>query len=274
MSVVPLNGRPKKLCGSQPPAPFEVTGGNITVTHHLSPHLYPISGFYLYYIKGTEEQSQFFLFTLHDMFINVSEMFQDFRDKLCFFHPWSLSSTSSDSGRCFPGEFECYSKRCLPASWRCNGRVECLGEGDELDSDEDGCDDVSPEPHIDYPLSSLDTTTTMPNFLSNTDLPSPKEPDFPLLSQGGPCGGYLDAFYGSFTPPVLTGRPLECVWTVDPQDSRPLKLELQHLELGPGDKIIITDQPNGAGKIIKTVSSTVFKYVCMCKYVKFKTKNC
>ncbi|KAA0723146.1 Low-density lipoprotein receptor-related protein 10 [Triplophysa tibetana] len=211
VSVVPLTGRPIKLCGSQPPAPFEVTGGNITVTHHFSPHLYPISGFFLYYIK--------------------------------------------DSGRCFPGEFECYSKRCLPASWRCNGRVECLGVGDELGSDEDGCDHFSPEPQIDYPLSSLETTTTtMPIFLSNTDQPSPKGPDFPLLSQGGPCGGYLDAFYGSFTPPVLTGRPLECVWTVDPQDSRPLKLELQQLELGPGDKIIITDQPHGAGKIIKRIN--------------------
>lgn len=112
----------------------------------------------------------------------------------------------------------------------------------------------------------------MPILLSNTDLPSlkePKEPDFPLLSQGGPCGGYLDAFYGSFTPPILTGRPLECVWTVDPKDSRPLKLELQQLELGPGDKIIITDQPHGAGNIIKTVSSAVCKYVRECNIWKY-----
>lgn len=52
VSVVPLTGRPIKLCGSQPPAPFEVTGGNVTVMHHFFPHFYPISGFYLYYIKG------------------------------------------------------------------------------------------------------------------------------------------------------------------------------------------------------------------------------
>ncbi|XP_016410724.1 low-density lipoprotein receptor-related protein 10 [Sinocyclocheilus rhinocerous] len=176
VSVVPLTGSPSKFCGSQLPAPFEMSGGNVTVTHHFFPHFYPVTGFHLSYIK--------------------------------------------DSGPCFPGEFECYSERCLPASWRCNGRVECLGVGDELGSDEDGCNDVSPEPPID-------------------DV----------------CGGYLDAFYGSFTPPVQTGHPVECVWTVDPQDSRPLKLELQQLELGPRDMITITDQPHGTGNIIKTINA-------------------
>uniref|UniRef100_A0A8C2AYF1 Low density lipoprotein receptor-related protein 10 n=1 Tax=Cyprinus carpio TaxID=7962 RepID=A0A8C2AYF1_CYPCA len=176
VSVVPLTGSPSKFCGSQLPAPFEISGGNITVTHHFFPHIYPVAGFQLSYIK--------------------------------------------DSGPCFPGEFECYSERCLPASWRCNGRVECLGVGDELGSDEDECNDVSPEPPID-------------------DV----------------CGGYLDAFYGSFTPPVQTRHPVECVWTVDPKDSRPLKLELQQLELGPGDMITITDQPHGTGNIIKTINA-------------------
>ncbi|XP_052458320.1 low-density lipoprotein receptor-related protein 10 [Carassius gibelio] len=175
VSVVPLTGSPSKFCGSQLPAPFEMSGGNVTVTHHFFPHFYPVTGFRLSYIK--------------------------------------------DSGPCFSGEFECYSERCLPASWRCNGRVECLGVGDELGSDEDGCDDISSKSPIDV------------------------------------CGGYLDAFYGSFTPPVQTGRPVECVWTVDPQDSRPLKLELQQLELGPRDKIIIKDQSHGTGNIIKTISS-------------------
>ncbi|KAL0189261.1 hypothetical protein M9458_016360, partial [Cirrhinus mrigala] len=47
---------------------------------------------------------------------------------------------------------------------------------------------------------------------------------------------------------------MECVWTVDPQDSRPLKLELQQLELGPRDTITITDQPHGTGSIIKTIN--------------------
>ncbi|XP_043100537.1 low-density lipoprotein receptor-related protein 10 [Puntigrus tetrazona] len=176
VSVVPLTGSPSKFCGSQLPAPFEMSGGNITVTHHFYPHIYPVTGFHLSYIK--------------------------------------------DSGPCIQDEFECYSERCLPASWRCNGQVECLGVGDELGSDEEGCNDISPEPHI-Y----------------------------------GVCGGYLDAFYGSFTPPVQMGHPVECVWTVDPQDSRPLKLELQQLELGPQDMITITDQPQGTGNIIKTINA-------------------
>ncbi|XP_042615748.1 low-density lipoprotein receptor-related protein 10-like [Cyprinus carpio] len=175
VSVVPLTGSPFKFCGSQLPAPFEMSGGNVTVTHHFFPHFYPVTGFHLSYIK--------------------------------------------DSGPCFPGEFECYSERCLPASWRCNGRVECLGVGDELGSDEDGCDAIIPK--------------------------SPKDV----------CGGYLDAFYGSFTPPVQTGQPVECVWTVDPHDSRPLKLELQQLELGPRDMITIKDQSHGTGNIIKTINS-------------------
>lgn len=168
-----------------------------------------------------------------------------------------LSSTSPDSGPCFPGEFECYSERCLPASWRCNGRVECLGVGDERGPDEDGCDYLSPEPPIDD-VNHLPPaeTTTLAILLSSTDVPPPKIPDFHLLPQGGPCGGYLRAFYGSFTPPLQTGQPVDCVWTVDPQDSRPLKLELQQLELGPQDMITITDQPHGTGNIIKTVSLT------------------
>ncbi|XP_052006580.1 low-density lipoprotein receptor-related protein 10-like [Xyrauchen texanus] len=211
VSVAPLTGRSNKLCGSQLPPPFELTGGNITVTHHFLPHFYPVSGFHLSYIK--------------------------------------------DSGPCFPGEFECYSERCLPASWRCNGQVECLGVGDELGSDEDGCDDITPEPDIDYINHPLPTeTTTIAISLSNTDVTPLKEPNVTLIPQRGPCGGYLDAFYGSFTPPVLTGQPLECVWTVDPRDSRPLKLELQQLDLGPGDTIIITDQPHGSGNVIKTIS--------------------
>ncbi|XP_051754868.1 low-density lipoprotein receptor-related protein 10 [Ctenopharyngodon idella] len=212
VSVVPLTGNPYKLCGFQLPAPFEMTGGNITVTHHFLTHFYPVTGFRLSYIK--------------------------------------------DSGPCFPGEFECYSDRCLPASWRCNGRVECLGVGDELGSDEDGCDYVSPEPPIDD-VNHLPPaeTTTLGILLSSTDVPPPKIPDFHLLPQGGPCGGYLRAFYGSFTPPFQTGQPVDCVWTVDPQDSRPLKLELQQLELGPRDMITITDQPHGTGNIIKTINS-------------------
>nr|XP_055055534.1 low-density lipoprotein receptor-related protein 10 [Misgurnus anguillicaudatus]XP_055055543.1 low-density lipoprotein receptor-related protein 10 [Misgurnus anguillicaudatus]XP_055055551.1 low-density lipoprotein receptor-related protein 10 [Misgurnus anguillicaudatus]XP_055055560.1 low-density lipoprotein receptor-related protein 10 [Misgurnus anguillicaudatus] len=214
LSVASLTERPVKLCGIHLPAPFELTGGNITVTHHFYPHFYPVSEFKLSYIK--------------------------------------------DSGPCYPGEFECYSERCLPASWHCNGQVECLGEGDNLGSDEDGCDESGSEHHTDFvnQIPFIDTTTnTIPVPLFNTDAPPPKGPDFSLLPHGGPCGGYLDAFYGSFTPPVLTGKTLECVWTVDPHDSRPLKLELQQLYLDRNDTIIITDRPYGTGNIIKTINN-------------------
>lgn len=247
VSVVPLTGSPLKLCGYQLPAPFEMTGGNITVTHHFLTHFYPVTGFRLSYIKGRVEHiegkfSQFL--PCHWTYLTGF---------IC------LSPTSPDSGPCFQGEFECYSERCLPASWRCNGRVECLGVGDELGSDEDGCDDVSPEPPIDDVNHLLPAeTSTLMIPLSSTDVPPPKIPDFALLPQGGPCGGYLSAFYGSFTPPLQMGQPLLCVWTVDPQDSRPLKLELQQLELGPRDIIKITDQRHGSGNVIKTVSFTLY----------------
>lgn len=162
----------------------------------------------------------------------------------------------ADSGPCYPGEFECYSERCLPTSWHCNGQVECLGEGDELGSDEEGCDFFNPQSHLDHNPSLFPTKTpTSVSVDSNTEkdhMPQ-GEPSLPLL-QGGPCGGSLQAFYGSFVPPVLTGAQMECVWTVDPQDPRPLKLELQQLALGLRDVIIITDQSGGAGNVIKTVS--------------------
>ncbi|XP_060730853.1 low-density lipoprotein receptor-related protein 10 [Tachysurus vachellii] len=157
-----------------------------------------------------------------------------------------------DTGPCYPGEFECYSERCLPMSWHCNGQVECLGEGDELGSDEEDCDPVKPQPHLGNEPSPFPPSEIPASSASNSEMEHLSD----LLSpaQGGPCGGYLQAFYGSFVPPVLTGVAMECVWSVDPQDSRPLKLELQQLALGSGDSLIITDQPAGGGSVITTVT--------------------
>ncbi|TRY57488.1 hypothetical protein DNTS_014234 [Danionella cerebrum] len=212
ISIVPLTGSPFKLCGFQLPAPFEMTGGNITLTHHFIPHIFPVTGFHLSYIK--------------------------------------------DSGPCFPGEFECYSERCLPASWHCNGRVECLGVGDEIGSDEEGCEAISPQPPTDNHLNLLpaEASVTATSSFSSTNIPLPKHSEISLV-QGGPCGGHLKAFYGSFTPPPPTGQQRDCVWTVDPQDSRTLRLQLQQLEIGSQDTITITDQPFGMGNIIKTINS-------------------
>lgn len=45
-------GEPVFLCGSQLPKPMEFPGGNITVTHHFLPHLFPVSSFLLSYARG------------------------------------------------------------------------------------------------------------------------------------------------------------------------------------------------------------------------------
>lgn len=135
--------------------------------------------------------------------------------------------------------------------------MECLGEGDELGSDEEDCEPVEPQPRQDNEPSPFPTEIPATSAInSNMEMGRLLHgaPDLSSPAQGGPCGGYLQAFYGSFVPPVLTGAAMECVWSVDPQDSRPLKLELQQLALGPRDMIIITDQSAGGGNVIKTVS--------------------
>lgn len=45
-------GDPLVLCGSKLPQPVEFPGGNITVTHHFLPHLFPVSSFLLNYARG------------------------------------------------------------------------------------------------------------------------------------------------------------------------------------------------------------------------------
>lgn len=230
------------LCGYQLPKPMEFNEGNITVTYHFVPHSYSVSGFRLSYIKGGVDTLPY----LSIIFFQHAGEWQ-YQHIILFLCP--------DTGPCYPGEFECYSERCLPKSWHCNGQVECLGEGDELGSDEEDCDPVKPQPHLDnepspfpseIPASSAGDSVMEHLPHGASDLPPP--------AQGGPCGGYLQAFYGSFVPPLLTGAAMECVWSVDPQDSRPLKLELQQLALGTRDSLIITDQPAGEGNILKTVS--------------------
>ncbi len=69
-----------------------------------------------------------------------------------------------------------------------------------------------------------------------------------------PCGGLLQTFYGTFSPPTIRGPALFCVWTLDPQDSRPLRLDLQQLILGPGDRLTVYNREQGNGDIIKIVS--------------------
>ncbi|KAL0970191.1 hypothetical protein UPYG_G00238540 [Umbra pygmaea] len=257
VSVTSSIGEPIVFCGSNLPKPVELTGGDITVTHHFLPHLYPVSTFRLNYVR--------------------------------------------DTGDCPVVDFECLGGRCLPFSWRCNGRVECLDEGGELGTDEQDCDEelnimkLRPE-HIraeaslttpetggwgrgswNWDLVPKDTPKVVQNDAEEEgdytrqedyfwDLPRgfPSPQPYRAHSSPGvtrvpiewPCGGLLQAFYGTFAPPPLKGPSLYCVWTVDPQDTRPLKLDLQQLELGPGDKVTITNGEDGNGELIKTITSS------------------
>ncbi|XP_014011605.1 low-density lipoprotein receptor-related protein 10 [Salmo salar] len=266
VSVTSSTGKPITFCGSDLPKPMELMGGNITVTHHFLPHLFPVSAFCLGYIR--------------------------------------------DSGECPVVDFECLGGRCLPLSWRCNGRTECLGEGMGLGTDEQDCDGeieildpeqdkvvvttTTPESYIeregetgreknggrDWETAPVEVEKEEKEVEKDGDYTKVKEPDNPIedyweflprklpspqphRAHPGvtrapiewPCGGLLQTFYGTFAPPSINGPSLFCVWTLDPQDSRPLKLDLQLLELGPGDTVTITNRQQGTGELIKTITS-------------------
>lgn len=159
-------------------------------------------------------------------------------------------SSLSDSGPCPATSFECLTGRCLPLSWRCNGRVECLNESSGLGTDEKDCDieDATSQPSkYDSTLAkeSKEETHTEVYVGELAATPAPVE---------WPCGGLLQTFYGTFLPPANRGHALHCVWTLNPQDTRPLRLDLQQLVLGARDKITIYNGEQGKGDVLKTVS--------------------
>nr|XP_057925115.1 low-density lipoprotein receptor-related protein 10 [Doryrhamphus excisus] len=237
------DGEPLVLCGNKLPQPVEFLGGNITVVHHFLPHLYPVSSFRLNYARDTH------------------------------------------SGECPLTSFECLGGRCLPLSWRCNGQVECLGEGDG--TDEEGCGgdgntagstgaeestaernsvSVSEQQNPADKSQSSDSTDELLSLLkergeddeTDEDLEQPlthKEPIVTPTPIEWPCGGLLQTFYGTFSPPALRGQPLLCIWTLDPDDSRPLRLDLQQLVLGPGDTLTVHNRAQGKGDVIKIITS-------------------
>eukprot|EP00066_Takifugu_rubripes_P028216 XP_011617482.1 PREDICTED: low-density lipoprotein receptor-related protein 10 isoform X2 [Takifugu rubripes] len=239
-------GEPVFLCGSTLPKPMEFPGGNITVMHHFLPHLFPVSSFLLSYAR--------------------------------------------DSGECPVTSFECLGGRCLPLSWRCNGQVECLDEGTSLGTDEQDCgaeveatestvyastqkEKPSPEGENDGEPESP-TVFQPPERNSERDLwylfkeklggsrvgheqpPTNRETLVTPTPIEWPCGGLLQTFYGTFSPPALRGAALFCVWTLDPQDSRPLRLDLQQLVLGPGDKLVVYNGEDGKGDVLKMITSS------------------
>lgn len=236
-------GEPVVLCGSKLPQPLEFPGGNITVMHHFLPHLYPVSSFLLSYAR--------------------------------------------DSDDCPETSFECLGGRCLPLSWRCNGQVECLSEGSDFGTDEMDCDgeldDAKPPKYDSAQENDAKTeTSTDRNHVSDSESRQvgsaeqysdlwPLEKEHAQLDREQfqthkelvvtptpiewPCGGLLQTFYGTFSPPTSPSS-LFCVWTLDPQDSRPLRLDLRQLVLGSGDKLTVYNREQGKGDVIKIITSS------------------
>ncbi|XP_028285294.1 low-density lipoprotein receptor-related protein 10 [Parambassis ranga] len=226
-------GEPVLLCGSKLPQPIEFPGGNITVVHHFLPHLFPVSSFLLSYAR--------------------------------------------DSGACPETSFQCLGGRCLPFSWRCNGQVECLSESG-LGTDELGCDteveatlesnterspdrdserhNTAEKPHSSDLLDNSDVLKLETEEAQVDQLQTHKDLSVTPTPIEWPCGGLLQTFYGTFSPPANRGPAQFCVWTLDPQDSRPLRLDLQQLVLGHGDRLTVYDREQGKGDIIKVITST------------------
>ncbi|XP_072315562.1 low-density lipoprotein receptor-related protein 10 [Eucyclogobius newberryi] len=232
-----VGGEAMVLCGKLP-QPMEFPGGNITIIHHFLPHLFPVSSFRLNYAR--------------------------------------------DSGLCPETSFQCLGGRCIPLSWLCNGQVECLDEGVDFGSDEQDC-----EREVNTPESTIYSLTpagqnSVETYTEKNSAVAPSttidtESDLWALLKGReeeesdvdqelsvvtpapidwPCGGLLQTFYGTFSPPILRGPALFCVWTVDPEDSRPLRLDLQQLLLGPGDKLTVFNREQGKGDILKMITSS------------------
>ena len=172
--------------------------------------------------------------------------------------------------------------------------MECLGEGPGLGSDEQGCDGDAGTPAPSKQGSTQEVGTRKEKYTErNHDRDSEKlkvmgnsqtseraeerdadsdlwpeeeaqvDPEQPPTRKElavtpspieWPCGGFLQTFYGTFSPPAIRGTALFCVWTLDPQDSRPLRLDLQQLVLGPGDRLTIYNREQGKGDVIKIVS--------------------
>lgn len=171
--------------------------------------------------------------------------------------------------------------------------MECLDEGAGLGTDEQGCDaemetpeppkygstqeeGAEPESNIENHDKDLERRKTVDKTLErDTDsdlwaLLKERAEEEAQVDQEQPqthrelavtptpiewpCGGLLQTFYGTFSPPAIRGPALFCVWTLDPQDSRPLRLDLQQLVLGPGDRLTVYNREQGKGDVIKIVS--------------------
>uniref|UniRef100_A0A3P9KE73 LDL receptor related protein 10 n=1 Tax=Oryzias latipes TaxID=8090 RepID=A0A3P9KE73_ORYLA len=229
-------GEPVVLCGKTLPEPLRFPGGNITVVHHFFPHQYPVSKFILSY--------------------------------------------SRESENCPKTSFQCPGGQCIPLFLRCNGRIDC--PDDNVGSDEQGCEDDMDYPEIQTTADgnkdsekqmvtektkSLVRTTPgyvyedfwqlerTQNQLGQEQTQTKAEVLISTTPVEWPCGGLFQTFYGTFSSPVPRGNRIFCVWTLDPQDSRTLRLDLRQLELGPLDRLTIYNRGEGKGDVIKNITS-------------------
>ncbi|XP_071765202.1 low-density lipoprotein receptor-related protein 10 [Centroberyx gerrardi] len=250
-------GEPVVLCGTKPPQPIEFPGGNITVTHHFFPHLFPVSSFRLSYARDTGE---------------------------C-----PVTSFECLGGRCLPlswrcnGQVECISEGVGLGTDEqgCNGELEppkdsgygrTQAEETTVETYTERNHDRDSERHkaIDRNRSpdradERDTESDLWELLkereeeeAQVDREQPQAHRELVVTPAPiewPCGGLLQTFYGTFSPPANRGSPLYCVWTLDPQDSRPLRLDLQQLRLGPRDTLTVHNRQQGTGEVIKIITS-------------------
>lgn len=179
--------------------------------------------------------------------------------------------------------------------------MECLGEGFGID--ELGCDDemdYRDTKTVTYPDRTLKMTTerngvidkssssnksakgyryTFPDHWMQEEDQDQVDPEQPHTQKDvavtptpieWPCGGLLQTFYGTFSPPVSRGQGMLCVWTLDPEDSRPLRLDLHQLLLGSYDRLTVYNREEGKGDIIRNVRKgpvllvSLKAFVCWC----------
>lgn len=246
-------GEPVKLCGSKLPSPIEFPGGNITVIHHFLPHLFPVSSFRLNYARDSGECPETSFQCLGGRCIPLSWLCNGQVE--CLDEGVGFGSDEQD---CVPEADTTESPRYINTRGAQN-KVEVYTERNSVGDSESNS-------AVGQTTNERDTESDLWALLKGRQDDDEEEmvemdqqkrnPRVTPTPIDWPCGGLLQTFYGTFSPPILRGPALFCVWTVDPQDSRPLRLDLQQLLLGPGDRLTVYNREEGKGDVLKIITST------------------